>query len=217
MPQKYKVYINNKEVIFTKNKINLPKTENQMVICDPDIRQLKKVILVYPKQVKLEKLIIQAADIGKTFRLFSSQYKVVIAAGGLVVNNNGDLLFIFRNGKWDLPKGKTEKGEKTQTTAFREVMEETGLSDLEITKKLSCTYHTYLEKNKKILKKTFWFEMVSKNTNILIPQTIEGITEVKWVKNSEIEDVLNNTYASIADLIMRYQKPGREKFYQKTN
>jgi len=35
----------------------------------------------------------------------------IIAAGGLVTNENNELLMIFRRGKWDLPKGKADEGE----------------------------------------------------------------------------------------------------------
>ena len=41
-------------------------------------------------------------------------FPLVQAAGGLVENKNKQFLFICRNNKWDLPKGKIEKKKKFQ-------------------------------------------------------------------------------------------------------
>ena len=113
-------------------------------------------------------------------------------------NKEGKFLFIFRNGKWDLPKGKAEYDETPEMTALREVEEECGLKNLKIEKVLTKTFHTYKEKGKLILKKTHWYLMTIDEDQKLIPQTEEGITEVKWVAENRIErEVLVNTYASI--------------------
>ena len=53
--------------------------------------------------------------------------KGIVAAGGIVKNEEGKTLIIFRRGFWDLPKGKVEKGEKIINAAQREVEEETGV------------------------------------------------------------------------------------------
>lgn len=132
---------------------------------------------------------------------FSSMYKVVAAAGGLVKNENGAFLFIFRNGKWDLPKGKIEKGETIEVAAVREVEEECGIGKLRIVKQLNPTYHTYLLKEQQVLKPTYWFEMTSSDTTALVPQTEEGITEVRWIAIKDLGVVRDNTYESILDVI----------------
>ncbi|MBP6427635.1 MAG: NUDIX domain-containing protein [Bacteroidia bacterium] len=134
----------------------------------------------------------------ESWKRFISKYILIEAAGGLVKNKEGKFLFIFRNGKWDLPKGKAEYDETPEMTALREVEEECGLKNLKIEKVLTKTFHTYKEKGKLILKKTHWYLMTIDEDQKLIPQTEEGITEVKWVAENRIErEVLVNTYASI--------------------
>lgn len=135
------------------------------------------------------------------FQWFSSMFTIVEAAGGLVKNENGSYLFIFRNGKWDLPKGKIEKGETIRDAAVREVEEECGINGLTILKELPTTYHTYTLGNNAVLKPTYWFEMKCSGHPELVPQTEEGITEVKWMNAAELETVRENTFPSIIDLI----------------
>ncbi len=132
---------------------------------------------------------------------FSLAYKVIEAAGGLVKNKKGEYLFIFRNGKWDLPKGKIEKGEGIKVAAIREVEEECGISKLKIVKELESTYHIYHQEEKAILKRTYWFEMVCEDESKLIPQTEEGITEVKWISKKDLQQVNDNTYDSIKEVM----------------
>lgn len=132
---------------------------------------------------------------------FSLAFKVIEAAGGLVKNKKGEYLFIFRNGKWDLPKGKIEKGEGIKTAAIREVEEECGISKLKIVKELVSTYHTYHIEEKPILKRTYWFEMLCEDESKLIPQTEEGITDVKWLSKKDLQQVSDNTYESIKEVL----------------
>lgn len=135
------------------------------------------------------------------FKWFKSMFKVVEAAGGLVKNKKGEYLFIFRNGKWDIPKGKIEKGEGIETAALREVEEECGIGKLKIIKVLPTTYHTYPHKDTIVLKPTYWFGMSSDDTSVLKPQTEEGITEVRWIAPEDIGMVYGNTYESIIDIV----------------
>ncbi|MCK7539615.1 MAG: NUDIX domain-containing protein [Marinilabiliales bacterium] len=71
----------------------------------------------------------------RKYDLFSL-FNIVIAAGGFVRNEKDEILFIFRRGHWDLPKGKLnhKKGiiEKKKDAAVREVMEETGIEKIDI-------------------------------------------------------------------------------------
>jgi 8-oxo-dGTP pyrophosphatase MutT (NUDIX family) len=52
---------------------------------------------------------------------------IIKAGGGIVVNEQNEVLLIYRRGKWDLPKGKLDDGETIEECALREVKEETGL------------------------------------------------------------------------------------------
>ena len=134
---------------------------------------------------------------------FCSKLTLIKAAGGLVYNQENKLLMIFRNGKWDLPKGKKEKGEEIESCAKREVQEECGVSNLEITEKLMDTYHIYTHKEKKVLKRTFWYKMKTDFDGELTPQTKEGITKVEWVMHEDLEEKLKNSYGNIRELLVR--------------
>ncbi len=130
------------------------------------------------------------------WRRYRKQYKLIIAGGGLVRNKKGRILFIFRNGRWDLPKGKAETNELIEETAIREVKEECGLDNLKILDHIMDTYHTYDIKESRKLKKTSWFKMYSEDKE-LIPQLEEGITKIKWVKEEKLDKIFENTYPGI--------------------
>ena len=141
-------------------------------------------------------------------KAFNSMFTRIEAAGGIVRSLDNEFLFIKRLGKWDLPKGKLNKKETAQKGAIREVTEETGLADLSITKALTSTYHIYTDrKGREVLKETFWFEMTCERNQILIPQTEEDITEVRWFSADELYIPLLNTYASLKNLLEHYLKP----------
>jgi len=137
----------------------------------------------------------------RLFNYFSSMFRIIEAAGGLVKNKKKEWLFIFRNGKWDLPKGKIEKGEGVKHAAVREVEEECGIDGLSIIKELPSTYHTYFMEEKNILKRTYWFEMFCDSSSKLIPQVEEGITDVKWIASDNMKQVFDNTYDSVKEVI----------------
>ena len=137
---------------------------------------------------------------------------LIKAAGGLVKNEDKAYLFILRNGKWDIPKGKVEKKEKIKEAAVREVEEECGIKVKSLGDKLCKTYHAYLYKGEVVLKKTYWFNMRCENQAKLVPQTEEGITEAKWFFKEEISLIAGNTYPSIMDVLVKEklvtEKPG---------
>ncbi len=126
---------------------------------------------------------------------------LIEAAGGLVKNQAGDYLFIYRNNKWDIPKGKLEKGEKKKEGAVREVEEECGITVGKAGKKIINTYHTYVSKGEIVLKKTYWYSMKYKGTEPLVPQLEEGITDVRWFNKGHMEDIQSNTFPSIMDVL----------------
>ena len=144
---------------------------------------------------------LMAENYVELFELFFSSFEKIDAAGGVVENNKKQVLLIFRNGFWDLPKGKLEKGEDVKEAAIREVEEECGLFAPEITKELASTYHTYERQGKKYLKKTFWYSMFYDKEHALVPQFEEGITKACWISKKNLDRYMENSYNSISSLI----------------
>ena len=128
------------------------------------------------------------------------KYLEVNAGGGLVTNNKGEFLLIRRSGLWDLPKGHQEPGEPIEETAVREVEEETGLKGLVLGKFIRVTDHTYFRNEKWHLKHTWWYSMTCSEGCNLVPQTEEGITEVRWVAKTELKELLQETYPTIVEV-----------------
>ena len=143
-------------------------------------------------------------DLAKLKGAFFKNFEIIEAAGGIVQNEKKELLFINRLGKWDLPKGKVEPGEKEEESAVREVTEETGVKDLHLKKKIGETYHVYDAFGKHFLKVSHWYYMTCPSKQELVPQTIEGIIEVKWVKTKDIKEPMQNTYPSINDILGKF-------------
>ncbi len=135
------------------------------------------------------------------FQSIKKKLTIIKAAGGLVENANGEFLFIFRNKKWDLPKGKVEKEEKIKTAAVREVEEECGVKIERRDERLCKTYHVYELGNKLILKRTSWYKMWVKGAPKLVPQKDEGITSAVWVNPLGIQGKIKNTYPLILDVL----------------
>lgn len=129
-----------------------------------------------------------------------SEFKEVDAAGGLVSNRRGDYLLINRNGMWDLPKGHREAGESVETTAVREVMEETGVDCLELRELICVTDHCYFRNGIWHLKHTWWFDMHYENPEELTPQKEEDISKAAWVAKSSLPPFLKNTFPSIIEV-----------------
>jgi len=148
------------------------------------------------------------ADPEKFFKQFRHAFHEVPAAGGVLISKNR-LLFIFRNGKWDLPKGKSDQNESPEEAALREVEEETGVKAEKIIRQLPSTYHIYQspyhEGKPWIFKETFWFEMVCNGMPTGEPQYDEGITMLKWVEKDKLDEVLSNTHENLKQIIDLYR------------
>ena len=134
-------------------------------------------------------------------KAFWKHFQLIVAAGGLVRNDEGKLLMIFRRGKWDLPKGKLDKGESLEDCAVREVEEETGIKNTKIEKPYTVTYHVYDEFGKHILKESHWFTMHSPGVQELKAQTEEQITAIEWADDKRIKELLKNSYPLIQDML----------------
>lgn len=131
----------------------------------------------------------------------------IIAAGGLVTNPQGEILWIYRRGFWDLPKGKLDDGETIQTCAVREVQEETGIVGVQLHEMLCFTNHTYFDKyiNEEVVKRTYWFHMSIPNLQTGIPQTTEDIEKIEWHALNTARHCLDNTYDNILEVVEKYR------------
>jgi len=126
-----------------------------------------------------------------------TRFENIAAAGGIVLNTRGEVLWIFRRGKWDLPKGKADGGESMEQTAVREVQEECGIKHLRVIRRLGDGYHIYaINKGKNaVFKTTHWFLMETDDT-LFTPQTEEDITEIRFFAPGD-PTPLQNTFRNI--------------------
>lgn len=155
-------------------------------------------------EMKLEKIhagILYHTNLDELKKAVFKKFKMIYAGGGLVLNPSKAILFIFRKGKWDLPKGKLDEGESLDQCALREVKEETGLQHLRLIEPLLVTYHTYDEDGKHILKETHWYLMHAGRDQQLKPQEDEQITAIEWVSQKQLDQYMNNTFPLIKDVI----------------
>ncbi|TDQ27873.1 NUDIX hydrolase [Tenacibaculum caenipelagi] len=188
----YKVFVNDKPIIFTtsfKNEDNYPV----YIYKNESIEEL-----IYKLKIgELNGLYLFSNNLAETWKAFKIKFKVIVAGGGLVLNNQKDVLFIYRGNKWDLPKGRIEGGEEIEETAIREVEEECGIENLTIERKLLVTYHLFALQNEYRLKETHWYLMHSNYEGVLTPQLEEGITEVAFKNSEGVKKSLENTYENI--------------------
>lgn len=200
MAQKYKVYFSNRPVIFTQDE---PQCESPFKGVEI-IRSCGKmdIVLIESAIARGAKTIyVVCNEVEKAWEKFSNQFEFVQAAGGVVVNDEGKMLFIFRHEKWDLPKGKVEEGEKIDEGALREVEEECSIKDITLGRQLKTSWHTYIQKGEPMLKATAWYVMKFGGKGTPKPQAEEGITETRWIAESELSIVRANTYPSVLDVV----------------
>lgn len=188
----YKVFVNDKPLFLT-NEIH-KETDFQLFLLESvDIKKL--IVKIF--QNKISKAYLYHPSEKMILKKLKAKMPVQKAGGGLVYNPKGEVLFIFRNGKWDLPKGGIEKGEKIKETALREVEEETGVGNLVISRKLQKTYHVFKRNGRYKLKVTSWFEMHTTFDGIPSGQIEEGIDKVEWKNPEQVEEALLNSYENI--------------------
>ncbi len=188
----YKVFINDKPIILTDSPqigLSFEVYDYENVVFEEILHKLKKN--------KIKGVLLYCRDLQKCWADFQTHFKVIRAAGGLVVNDSDEFLFIYRGNRWDLPKGRIEKDESIESTAVREVEEECGISRLSLKNHLVTTYHIFTHNHRDKLKVTDWFLMRSDYQGTLTPQREEGITIAEFKNKEATQEALQNTYANI--------------------
>lgn len=192
----YKVFVNDKPIVLTTLKEEETYFKNYKLKTVNISKVIKKL-----NNTGLQEVRLIHKNENKLLKKFLKKLPNVIAGGGKVFNDHGEILFIYRNDKWDLPKGKAEGKEKIEHTAIREVEEETGVTGLEIVKPLETTYHIFKRNGRYRIKITYWFEMKTSFSGELFPQVKEGITKVKWLNEKKTQKAIKNSYANIKSLV----------------
>ena len=194
----YEVYMLNRPVLFIEKWTG---SGSSCVIHEPDDKILKELVTMLRQNPEIKQVELTSHDIESLWVRYCLMYREILAAGCIVENRKGDLLWIERNGKWDLPKGKVEKNESIEQAAIREVEEETGINSLSIESELGKTYHTYDENGTPILKTTFWFHARHDGDRTPgNPQEEEGITAVQWHPQPTDSSILDKAYPSLIHL-----------------
>ena len=204
MHQNFKIFIKDKLVLFTEN-LNIPyKEKNMLVYRYQGMKPLLSEFERFARARKIKTLVVyRKKNVDQLFIAFKNNFKQTRAAGGAVVNKKDEVLMIYRHGRWDLPKGKKNPGEKNRETAIREVMEETGIEKLKIIEKLSITYHFYRRNKRLIIKKTHWYLMKAKRKQEMIPALDEGIEKVKWIPFDKAGRKSSKTFRSITEVLCK--------------
>lgn len=192
----YKVFVGDKPIILTTVVEKEDNFKNYLL----DTVNIGKVIKELNNTSLSEVRLIHKNN-DKLLKKFLKKLPNVIAGGGKAFNENNEILFIYRNDKWDLPKGKAEGKETIEETAIREVTEETGVAGLKIIKPLDTTYHIFKRNGRHKIKITYWFEMKTSFKGDLYAQTEEGITKVEWLNSKQSKEALQNSYANIKLLV----------------
>jgi 8-oxo-dGTP pyrophosphatase MutT (NUDIX family) len=194
------IYLNDRIILLKKRK-----PEGNDCHFAGSLQELSLLYHAFEADPTRKRLILYGNEYQKLKEDFLSLFTIVIAAGGYVENEKKEILFIFRRGHWDLPKGKLSKKngspEKKTAAALREVMEETGIERIDIVGKKAKTYHIFFDKRVRYLKKTHWYEMRAPKDQPLKPQAEEDITEVKWISRTDFGKVRELLYPSLEKLL----------------
>jgi 8-oxo-dGTP pyrophosphatase MutT (NUDIX family) len=205
----YKVFFNEHQLVLGPEINNSSKDNIVQTVEIENVGNFFQLLSTLEKTKHVVKLINVRKEGADLPRLLLENIRQLPAAGGVVQNIEQQVLFIKRLGHWDLPTGKIEKGEDAQQAAIREVEEECGISKLKILRELPSTFHLYRspfikKENNWVLKETSWFEMSYSGNGHLMPQIEEAIEEVRWFNKSQLQPVLQNTYASLRELLNFY-------------
>lgn len=199
----FTIYFDTRKLIVCDDMETPLKDPNNIIYSYSNSSDIKELPLLMRDNTNIKSLYIPtgAGMEQSVYKNICSEFVQINAGGGLVENENGEYLLIYRNGYWDLPKGKQEPGEDIRNSALREVGEECGLHNLELRELICITNHTYMLRGLFMLKHTYWYKMRCKSHEAPVPQTEENITKCIWVKPQELEPYMHKTYPSIIEVM----------------
>lgn len=201
----YQFFFDHRAIVICSKSEICSDDRTSVIFANSEHSDLSEIPSLFDSSKNITTLYIPSDDPEDTFRRLASHFTQINAAGGVVENPDGEYLFIFRNGVWDLPKGKQEDGEEISVTALREVEEECGVHDIRLGELICITRHTYHRDGKFYLKHTYWYRMFDAIREELLPQLEEDITSAVWIKRGEVSECLKNTYPSIREVIGKLQ------------
>lgn len=205
MDKEYKVYFNNSQLLISNQRRQMNKNFAGIEVDEKEAENFLLSSPVFFDGSTNTEYHIFSTEPQTLWNVFLQRVHIITAGGGIVCNEQNELLLIHRRGKWDLPKGKIEPGEEVSTGAIREVQEETGVSVAKITSVPTVTYHAYLHKGKECLKETYWYPMQAQVGQFnLSPQTEEDIDEARWVKKNDLHNYQEGSHLLIWDLLSAY-------------
>lgn len=195
------IFFNSRSLILCGEDRPGDEDPGAVIMVDNGEEALSEAVRTIDTNENISRLYILCQNIEDTYNRLRTRFTEIDAAGGLVRDSNGQYLLILRNGIWDLPKGKREKGEDVAQTAVREVMEETGIPAPEEGQLICVTDHTYRRDGQFVLKHTHWYAMKLVQPCSTKPQTEEGITRTAWVPAGDIGNYASQSYPSIREVL----------------
>ncbi len=194
-----KLFYNDKVIIFDANyqKYN---DKDFLLIENPAPEAILEVII---NEKAFVNMVVISNNPQLAYENFVRGFKDVVAAGGVIQREDGDMLFIYRRGVWDLPKGKQDDGESVEECALREIKEETGIQKVVITNTAPfVTQHFYNTYGDWELKTTYWFTMHGEGDFIKSNHQLEeGIENYCWVSRDRAIEVAKNSYSTIYEVV----------------
>lgn len=195
----YRIYFENRTVIVCRPDDTVLQDPNAVILTAPG-RDSLQIPDFFSRHPAVGLLCLPDSDPDRRYAGICRNHEEIWAAGGLVRNPEGRYLLIYRNGCWDLPKGKQEPGESLLATALREVEEECGLHGLIPGTEICTTDHTYVLNGKQILKHTRWYTMETEDKQQPVPQLDENITRAEWVGTDSLAAKIRESYLSVRDV-----------------
>ncbi len=192
------------DIYFATNRLSISTTSlgGYEIAPDPECGiDRSKLLILFVKHHTVTLLVNSDEEARAVYDTFLKQFTPVLAAGGVVQRMDRSILMIFRNGRWDLPKGHWEEGETIEECAVREVMEESGVSGLKVKGEICKTLNAYYLRGVWELKETHWYAMQSSHTAPLTPQADEGIELAEWLSFNEIKRSVSDSYPTIIEVL----------------